>query len=82
MKNSFKEKFAYWFDTQMQKGSSSLIRLLAVASAAAIVLFAVILVVLGFSEAQFGTDVFWDSFATIINAWMPYYSDGDGSTRT
>ena len=79
MKHSFKERFAYWFDTQMQSGSASLIRLLAVASAAAIALLTILLVALGYSEAEYGTDVFWDSFATIINAWMPYYSDGDGS---
>ena len=79
MKHSFKERFAYWFDTQMQKGSGALIRLLAIFSALAIVLITVLLVAFGYSEAAFGADVFWDSFATIINAWMPYYSDGDGS---
>jgi len=29
MKHSFKERFAYWFDTQMARGSVALIRLLA-----------------------------------------------------
>jgi hypothetical protein len=63
----------------MQKGSGALIRLLAIFSALAIVLITVLLVAFGYSEAAFGADVFWDSFATIINAWMPYYSDGDCS---
>ena len=79
MKHSFKERFAYWFDSRMSKGTADLIRLLAVVSVLAVALVAVLLVAFGYSEAKYGSDVFWDSFATIINAWMPYYSDGDGS---
>ena len=79
MKHSFKERFAYWFDTIMSRGSIALIRLLAIVSVLAIVIITGLLILLGYSEAQMGADVFWDSFATIINAWMPYYSDGDGS---
>ena len=78
MKPSFKERFAYWFDSRMSKGTSDLIRLLAIVSVLGIALITVLLVAFGYSEAN-GVDVFWDSFATIINAWMPYYSDGDGS---
>lgn len=79
MKHSFKERFAYWFDSRMSKGTSDLIRLLAVVSVLAVALVALVLMAFGYSEAKYGSDVFWDSFATIINAWMPYYSDGDGS---
>ena len=79
MKHSFKERFAYWFDNIMSRGSIALIRLLAIVTVLAIVIITGLLILLGYSEAQLGTDVFWDSFATIINAWMPYYSDGDGS---
>ncbi len=78
MKHSFKERFAYWFDTQMSKGSIALIRLLAIVTAAAICLVTLAMVAFGYSEARFGTDIIWDSFATIINAWMPYYEDGGG----
>ena len=78
MKHSFKERFAYWFDTHMSKGTVDLIKLLAVVTAAAIAVITVVLVALGHSEAGNGRDVFWDSFATIINAWMPYYEDGSG----
>ena len=77
MKHSFKDRFAYWFDTQMSSGSIALIKLLAVVSALAIAIITVVMVAMGYSEGS-GLDVFWDSFATIINAWMPYYSDGDG----
>lgn len=78
MKPSFKERLAYWFDSRMSKGTSDLIRLLAIVSVLGIALITVLLVAFGYSEAN-GVDVFWDSFATIINAWMPYYSDRDGS---
>ena len=78
MKPTFKERLAYWFDSRMSKGTSDLIRLLAIVSVLAIALITILLVAFGYSEAN-GVDVFWDSFATIINAWMPYYSDGDGS---
>ncbi|WP_034449397.1 CASTOR/POLLUX-related putative ion channel [Butyrivibrio sp. AE2032] len=79
MKHSFKERFAYWFDTQMSKGSMGLIKLLAVVSVFAIMLITVLLVAFGYSEADMlGMDVFWDSFATVINAWLPFYEDGAG----
>ena len=79
MKHSFKERFAYWFDTQMSKGSMGLIKLLAVVSVFAIMLITVLLVAFGYSEADMlGMDVFWDSFATVINAWLPFYEDGGG----
>ena len=40
MKHSFKERFAYWFDTIMSRGSIALIRLLAIVSVLAIVIIA------------------------------------------
>ena len=78
MKHSFKERFAYWFDTHMAKGSRDLIKFLAIVTVAAVALVSVLLVALGYSESKNGFDVFWDSFATIINAEMPAYEDGGG----
>lgn len=78
MKHSFKDRFQYWFDNQMSKGTIALIRLLAIVTLAFIVLITLALVAFGYNEARFGTDIIWDSFATIINAWMPSYEDGDG----
>lgn len=78
MKHSFKEKFAYWFDTQMSKGSVALIKLLAIVTAVVIAAVTLLLVALGYSEVESGADIFWDSFATIINAWLPFYEDGGG----
>jgi len=78
MNHSFKDRFQYWFDTQMSKGSIALIRLLAIVTIAVVSIIAFLLVILGYSEARFGADVYWDSFATVINAWMPYYDESDG----
>ena len=38
MKPTFKERLAYWFDSRMSKGTSDLIRLLAIVSVLAIAL--------------------------------------------
>ena len=78
MKHSFRDKFQYWFDNQMSKGTIALIRLLAIVTAGFIALVSLALVIFGYSDARFGADIIWNSFATIINADMPYYDDGSG----
>lgn len=74
-----RQKFEYWFDTQMSKGTSALIKLLVIMTLCAILIIAVVGLVAGYNEETSGIDIIWDSFATVINAWMPYYSDGGGS---
>lgn len=74
--HSIKEKFNYWFDNRMSKGSFGFIRFLIVASVVLAVLIAGLMVLLGFDGESDHTGVFWDSIATIINAWMPYSEDG------
>ncbi len=78
MKHSFKDRFQYWFDNQMSKGTIALIRLLAIVTVVAIAVITLALVTFGYSDARFGADIIWDSFATIMNAWMPSYDDGEG----
>ena len=75
-KPSFTERFRYWFDNHMSRGSLSLIRLLAAATLAAVFLLGGLVLLLGFSDGDGPFSALWDSFATIINAWMPYYGDG------
>ncbi len=71
-----KERFRYWFDNRMAKGSLSFIRILIVASILLAVLIAGIIILCGFhGDSEVGS-VFWDSIATVINAWMPSYEDG------
>ena len=79
MKFTLKQKFSYWFDTQMARGSGALIKLLAVFTVLVIGIITALAFAFGYNAEEYGVDVFWDSFATVINAWMPYYEDGEGS---
>lgn len=75
-KTSFKERFRYWLDNRMARGSISMIKLLALATLALVLLIAGLILAFGLQEE---TDVFsalWDALATTINAWMPYSDDG------
>lgn len=74
--HSLRERFNYWFDNRMSKGSLGFIRFLIAASILLAMLIAGLTVILGFDETNNHAGVFWDSVATIINAWMPYYEDG------
>ncbi|MBR5059509.1 MAG: hypothetical protein IKX06_01930 [Clostridia bacterium] len=70
------QRFRYWFDNRMSKGSLGLIRILLAATVIVIVIIAVLILVLGFSEDGDVGGVFWETMSTVINAWMPSYEDG------
>ena len=72
---SLKERFKYWFDNRMAKGSLSFIRFLIVACILLAMLMAGLIILLGFNDGETGS-VFWDSIATVLNAWMPYSDEG------
>lgn len=73
---TLKERFRYWFDNRMAKGSLGFIRTLIIASVLLAVLIAGIIILCGFhGDSEVGS-VFWDSISTVINAWMPSYEDG------
>lgn len=74
--HSLREQFNYWFDNRMSKGSFGFIRFLIITSIVLAVLIAGLMVLLGFDGDSDHAGVFWDSIATIINAWMPYSEDG------
>ena len=73
---SLKERFQYWFDNRMSKGSLGLIRTLIVSTVALAILIAALIILFGFNEKGEIASVFWDSIATVINAWMPSFEDG------
>ncbi len=75
-KFSLKERFSYWFDNRMSKGSLGLIRVLIVVSIMLAVFIAGLIILFGFNEEGEIGSVFWDSIATVVNAWMPYFADG------
>ena len=74
---SLKERFNYWFDNRMARGSLGLIRSLVAASILLAVVVAALIVLFRLNGESDAASVFWDSIATIINAWMPSYEDGE-----
>ena len=84
-KPTLKEKFLYWFDNRMSGGSLGLIKLLTIitvitALVGACVMQAFGILVLGQYDT-FGARL-WTSFSSVINTFLPYYSDGDAKYRT
>ena len=75
-KPSFKDRFRYWFDNRMSKGSISLIRFLVVFSVIFVLGMTGIAMLFRFNDEQEAAGIIWDGFSTIINAWMPSYEDG------
>ena len=70
-KTTYKERFAYWFDNLMSKGSMGLIGLLMAFSLLTALLTSGLIMLLGFGEEQGFFSIIWDVISTIINAWMP-----------
>ena len=73
---TLKKRFQYWFDNRMTSGSLALIRILIIASVLLAVMIAGLIILLGFNESGETASVFWNSIATVLNAWMPYFEDG------
>ena len=73
---TLKQRFSYWFDNRIAEGSLGLIRILIVFSVLLVLMIAGLIMLFGLSEEGEGGAVLWDSIATVINAWMPYSSDG------
>ena len=74
--HTLKERFTYWFDNRMARGSLGFIRVLIIASILLAVIIALLIIAFGFHEDAEPAGVFWDSITTLINAWMPSYEDG------
>ena len=75
-KASFKKKLLYWFDNRISGGSMGLIRLLAVTSVFIVLLVALVIFLFHLNGEDGFLAAFWDSAATVINAWMPSFEDG------
>lgn len=75
-KFSLKNRFSYWFDNKMSKGSLAFIRILIIASILLAVLVAGLIILFHFNEDGEIASIIWDSISTIINAWMPSFEDG------
>ena len=73
---SWKDRFSYWFDNHMSKGSIGLIRILLIFSLLAVLLVSGLIMAFGFNDGESFAGVLWNSIATIINAWMPSFEEG------
>jgi len=80
-KPSLKEKFQYWLDNRMSHGSLALIRILLIITLIAIALIASLIILFRLNEDAGPEATIWDSFATVINSWMPYAEDGNIAYR-
>ena len=76
-KNNLFQRFRYWLDKRMARGTGSMIRALLFATIFMILFLASILILFGASDECSPLHAIWDSFATAINAEIP--SSGDGS---
>lgn len=76
-KNNLFQRFRYWLDKRMAKGTGSMIRALLFVTIFMILFLASILILFGASDECSPLHALWDSFATAINAEIP--SSGDGS---
>jgi len=72
--NSLKDRFNYWLDKKMSKGTVSIIRLLSLTVLSVVVFVSILIIVFKLRDSFFAA--FWDSLATIVNAWMPSSEDG------
>lgn len=74
MKKSAVERFRYWFDKQVEKGTWVVLLMLAGALLLVVLLISLILYL---AEGESFFLNFWDVFSTTINAWMPSSEDGE-----
>lgn len=68
------DKLKYHLDTEMSKGTISIIMLLSGAVVFVVCLATVLILLFKLRDGVFSA--FWDSLATIVNAWMPSSDDG------
>jgi len=74
MKYTLINKFKYWLDKQMSKGTVSIIRLLTIAVLAVAIFVSTFEIAFKISDAIIST--FWDSLVSIFNSSMPSSEEG------
>ena len=75
-KNNLFQRFRYWLDKRMAKGTGSMIRALLFTTIFMVLFLAFLLIIFGESDECSPLHAIWDSFATAINAEIPSSSDG------
>ncbi len=74
-KTNLIRRFYYRLDEIMSKGTISIIRILSFAVFSAVIFISILIVLFKLRNSFFSA--FWDSLATIVNAWMPSSDDGE-----
>lgn len=69
------DRFKYRMDKEMSKGTISIIKLLSLAVLFVVVFVTMLIMLFKLKDGLFSA--FWDSLATIINAYMPSSEDGE-----
>ena len=67
-KNNLFQRFRYWLDKRMAKGTGSMIRALLFTTIFMVLFLAFLLIIFGESDECSPLHAIWDSFATAINA--------------
>lgn len=77
-KLSWTVRLRCWLDEKVSDGSMGMIKLLTICTVMATVLFAVALYVISLvsGEEQSFTSAWWNTLASVINKWLPFYGDG------
>lgn len=78
---TLKKRLLYWFDNRMSRGSLGILNILVVFTILAVLLLSGVIIIFGFGrDAELSNgQVMWESFSTIVNAWMPSAEDGGGN---
>ena len=75
-RHSFRDKIRYRFDNFMSRGSLGLLWILVIFIVVAVIAISGLITLLGFNDGDSIFNLMWDSFANIINAWVPSFDDG------
>ena len=73
---SIVERYRYWFDNKMANGSLGFLRILITGSLFQGFIICGLILLFGVYGDSSPGSVVWDTFATLINGWFPFYEEG------
>ncbi len=76
-----KQRFSYWFDNKMAKGTSSLIKLLVIFTLTVGIIIALFLFFFNLTSEEKFAPVLWKSIMTVLKSGFPGYHDGGPAYR-
>ncbi len=76
-----RQRFSYWFDNKMAKGTSSLIKLLVIFTLTVGIIIALFLFFFNLTSEEKFAPVLWKSIMTVLKSGFPGYHDGGPAYR-